>query len=132
MTITREQIADLQPGDVVEVTDKYGCTARGPLRESDLGSLMLGVFVLIRHPKGDPSVHNLDLSVISRAPRPLYVNHPRTEPCAGDIVRDGDGGAWEFWGRRWHLAGVREDVVDISDSGSLTLLWDGQTGQVVQ
>lgn len=35
--ITREQVADLQKGDVVKVTFATGSAVRGPLRETQLG-----------------------------------------------------------------------------------------------
>lgn len=135
------QVDDLRAGDVVEMTyDKYpGVVTRGPLRRGRERLLCLG----------DVPVANLDgnvvwngfhrtLTVVSRAPRSPYVNHPRTEPAPGDVVRDADSDDRRTWTRNvnnfsyeWHanLANVyvpREKLPD-----RLRLLVDGETGQVV-
>jgi hypothetical protein len=91
--ITREQVADLREGDVVEVAHEdwpEGTVVRGPLWLMD-GETLQVARIVVRHWDGrHPFDTGLSLTVISRAPRPLYVNHPRTEPVAGDVVRDAD------------------------------------------
>jgi len=140
MTITREQVADLQPGDVVEVVHEdwpTGTVVRGPLWLMD-GETLQVARIVVRHWDGrHPYDTALTLTVVSRAPRPLYVNHPRTEPVPGDVVRDADGDAWQFYRDEWWCASP--DACDEDDPTGypieyyrpLTLLWDGQTKQVV-
>jgi hypothetical protein len=141
VTITREQVADLQPGDVVELThaSHEGVTLRGPARtHRDSGVVWVGDTLLmdLRGELRDASRWT-HLTVVSRAPRLLYVNHPRTEPVAGDVVRDVDGDAWQFDRDEWWCASP--DACDEDDPlgcpidhfRPLTLLWDGQTKQVV-
>ncbi len=137
--ITREQVSDLKPGDVVElswpslVDDAVTLSVRGPLRESSTGSgdALAVASYGVREQDGDP-VHGdrRTLTVVSRAPRPLYVNHHRTEPVPGDTVHPGDGtlsiafrtvNGW-LWPN-----GKEARVAD----GGLRLLVDGETGQVV-
>lgn len=89
--ITREQVADLHPGDVVElVRNEPGMTTtiRAELRPYHDTGLILGESVLLRLPGGEvPALRaQFELTVISRAPRPLYVNHDRYEPTQGDVV----------------------------------------------
>jgi hypothetical protein len=145
MTLTREQVADLQPGDVVEIvqgTWPAGTTLRGPLRESRTGTLFIGD-VVIRHNDGFPRRWNdFTLTVISRAPRPLYVNHPRTEPVPGDVVRDEEAGVdpalvvlrisvrpgIETW---MDQDGQERTYAHLSPPRRLHLLVDGETGQAV-
>lgn len=137
--ITREQVGALQPGDVVRCTSpRYpGLFSEGPLRESG-GRLMLGGSV-IRCDDGSPSYPDWTLTVVSRAARPLYVNHPRTEPVPGDVVRDADSSndrhTWvknvDGFTHEWlavpgHVYVPREQLPD-----RLRLLVDGETGQVV-
>jgi hypothetical protein len=148
VTITREQVQDLQPGDVVELRlDDWeaGQAIRGPLALSDVYPDVLEVRIpggdgryWVRSENGRPfDPENRSLTVISRAPRPLYVNHDRTEPVEGDIVRDCDGDAWRFEQGKWWCASVDScedddpDAYPIDHYRPLTLLWDGTTGQVV-
>jgi len=144
--ITREQVADLREGDIVEMS--WACeggqiTIRGPLwggrgeqlsvagywvRESD------GAPVQALGPRGSRT-----LTVISRAPQPLYVNHDRSEPVPGDVVRDADsddantwvrnrkGFSYEWLNNRTHDYVPREKLPD-----RLRLLVDGTTGEVVR
>lgn len=70
MSITREQIADLQPGDVVEITDgRFPETiVRGPLHYMN-GNLCCRD-IPVRWPNGNPyGIPCADLTVISRVPR---------------------------------------------------------------
>ena len=141
MTITREQIADLRPGDVVEFTDGRwlpGTVLRGPLWAQSNGALLVGD-LLVRHVNGNPGRwDNGTFTVISRAP--LYVNHPRTEPVPGDVARDeGSNHALavfifvpeEDGGPRWlDTAGDWFSPAEMCEK-RLRLLVDGETGQVV-
>lgn len=154
MTITREQVADLREGDVVELRrdDWPDTITRGPLRTSD-GSLEIADMI-VRWADGSlPTwVGRGHLTVISRAPRPLYVNHPRTQPVPGDVVRDADsearaqiwvcgeeppGDRFEYpearsW-LRWNAGNGRWTYFPQSDlPASLRLLVNGETGQVVR
>lgn len=81
--ITREQVADLQPGDVVEVV------YRGSITREASGYVYVNGRKMLCTPDGDPAAwtSGAELTVVSRAPRPLYANHPRTEPVPGDVVR---------------------------------------------
>jgi hypothetical protein len=149
VTITREQVADLRPGDVVELRlDDWakGAAIRGPLRSTEQETLVLpipggdGVYWV----RGDNG-HAFDgahrtLTVISRAPRPLYVNHHRTEPVPGDVVRDADSGHNAVWlcgdpgdpGRLcWAQSGPPFWVSRDRLPDRLRLLVDGETGEVV-
>ena len=108
--ITREQVADLHPGDVVRISldDGHGFAVEGPLRWSEQ-RVQGGDALVLDHPHiaGTYWVRNSNgtpydekfrtLTVVSRAPRPLYVNHPRTEPVAGDVVRDADTDDHRVW-----------------------------------
>lgn len=135
--ITAEQIADLRPGDVVRVTGWCGATVEGPVTEVESGEgIWLGELLWLSHLASWASRLDATLTVVSRAPR-LYVNHPRTEPVVGDIVRDCDGDAWRYQGGEWYCTSpdcCEEDdpfACPIGDFQPLTLLWDGETGEVV-
>jgi hypothetical protein len=145
VTITREQVADLREGDVVEYHRSDwpdGVVIRGPLHRSKSGGQWIGLATFaIRFDDGDVNGFAFDkdttLTVVSRAPRPLYVNHDRTEPVPGDVVRDADSddpATWHYltWpGGPWY---------DLRGNGKprealparLRLLVDGETGQAVQ
>ena len=137
MTITREQVADLQPGDVVELrhSDWPDTVITGPLRSERTGELVIADLVL-RWTDGSVATWARDLgnlTVISRAPRPLYVNHDRTESVPGDVMRDKDGDIWfsrstDDWISNNHGDGSDEWVRQYAP---LILLVDGETGQVV-
>lgn len=135
MTITREQVADLRPGDVVELhfTDGYDVerTYRGALRES--GGLLYLAHLSLRGPDGEPRRRDGTLTVVSRAPR-LYVNHDREKPKSGDVVRDADDQdsplSWNCVHGTWY----GPDGISISRSdmpARLRLLVDGETGRCV-
>lgn len=80
-------------------------------------------------------------AVTAQEPRPaLYVNHPRTEPVAGDVVRDEDGDLWTLvdrsaYGelRAWHWSTTASKWLHNSPErvAGAVLLVDGETGQVV-
>jgi hypothetical protein len=152
VTITREQVADLREGDVVELaSDRWGgASMRGPLVQNSYGDLTVGRIgyttaprgFVVRTRDGSPSgwadAHTL--TVVSRAPKPMYVNHPRTRPARGDVVRGVDqhgGPCWDYVGgeiRPWSTVGTigfdtrrcRDDLPT-----RLLLVIDGETGRVV-
>jgi len=134
--ITREQVADLQPGDVIEFRDDDwpGTVISGPLVSTAIG-LCLGNFTIVRWANGEPNERSrATLTVVSRAPRPLYANHDRTEAIPGDVIRDEDG---VIWLRDSH--GKWQSADSVADDESLwwttgprpSLVIDGVTGQVV-
>ena len=132
MTIPREQVADLRPGDVVELRyDNYPETViRGPLHG---GATLYVAFLVVRHADGRPGVGD-SLTVISRAPRPLYVNHERTTPIDGDVVRDGEDRLWMFdhFGTWQGVESTCEESNRLTGMEQpLTLLVDGNTKKVV-
>jgi hypothetical protein len=89
VSLTREDVADLRAGDVVEMrwSSYPDVFVRGPLHENSLGALYVG-WLCVRYGEGGGAAYgDGELTVISRAPRPLYVNHDRTEPVPGDVVR---------------------------------------------
>lgn len=141
MTITREQIADLRPGDVVEFADGRwlpGTVLRGPLWAQVSGALLVGD-LLVRHVDGHPGRwDNGTFKVISRAP--LYVNHRRTEPVPGDVARDEEGDGIRLIFRMpsvrrgvdaWYDQDGTERAYELAPGRRLRLLVDGETGQVV-
>lgn len=139
MTITRADVADLRAGDVVELTSPDVPTVRATAPAVDIspGRLYVGLF-LVRWETGEvpAGVRGFDLTVISRAKPPLYVNSDKTEPDPGDVVRsDLEGSAWT-WGyqtdRHWHDTAIGEPVLGGLHGFPLHLLVDGRTGQVVQ
>jgi hypothetical protein len=142
--ITREQVADLQPGDVVGYHDYYwpeGHTVTGALYARDEFLCLAGQ--VIRFPHGEVTAGGRQggtLTVVSRAPRPLYVNSDRTEPVPGDVVRDADSDdamVWMFDAAATDKEApwcppVGDDYHDRSQMPArLRLLVDGETGQVV-
>lgn len=143
MTITREDVADLRAGDVVELQLATGSTIRGALTDDRfVGGLgIAGAGWLIRDSSGDPA-YQLDedataIVVVSRAPRPLYVNHDRTEPVPGDVVRE-EGSplahTWHYLGgddapERWWR--FDDTSIPFDKNASLILLVDGTTGRGV-
>lgn len=140
MTITREQVADLREGDVVELAggNLRGATVRGPVFREHNGWLLVGPDQVVRDPDGAPSSDSRrTLTVVSRAPRPLYVNHPRTEPVPGDVVRDAEvlapAGVWlRPWDNgAWIYADGGTRHLNSELPTCLRLLVDGETGQVV-
>jgi hypothetical protein len=138
VTITREQVADLRPGDVVEISDVHwpnGTVVRGPLWLD--GDTLHCAGEYVRHHDGSAPAGGATqtLTVVSRAPRPLYVNHDRTEPVPGDVVRDADGTGNDVWFRYEFNSGgagwcnLRTQLRNRSElPDSLLLLVDGTTG----
>lgn len=149
MTITRERIADLCPGDVVELRDDRwpeGTVTRGPLRKTDHGLCVAALMVVDSLGDLFDAGGHRSLTVVSRVPRPLYVNHSRTEPVPGDVVRDADRpttNVWVYHGLPdedapwdpplpWAVpgSGLRRDRAALP--ARLRLLVDGETGEAVQ
>jgi hypothetical protein len=140
MTITKEQVADLWNQDVVRLTNPVipGLVVEGKLYEVE-GVLGLCSWMTLRRKDGEPGQNWLgwDLTVVSRAPRPLYVNHPRTEPVAGDYAHelDADGKrlVLRVRGTRYPDKWIDQDGLERTYSvrRRLRLLVDGETGQVV-
>ena len=143
MTITREDVADLRPGDILEYADPKdpSVITRGPVREVETVAgrrwLMFGSSV-IRTPSGDANDHNDRLSrltLVERVPRPVYVNHIRTEPVPGDVMREEDPEGATTWLMDSFQTWQSKDSTHQQSRGfqwPLTLLVDGETGQVVQ
>jgi hypothetical protein len=143
VTITPEQVAGLRPGDVVELTDRNwpdGTILRGPLW-ADGDELRVGDAAMIRWPMRAwmPYQHkDRTLRVISRRPRPLYVNHDRTKPVPGDVVRDAKKHTTSSltWGFFIDGAWMRISTGCTADRSTmpdrLRLLVDGETGMPVQ
>ena len=151
--IRREDVADLRPGDVVEARSERwpGVVVSGPLGDDD-GHLLLGPVGCLRCPDGEVAgmAAGVSLTIVSRAPR-LYVNHPRTEPVPGDVVRIEDAdhpddsytnvhlprheGDAIPWLSLTHDPGSRysdeESLPTHLDGYTVRLLVDGSTGEVV-
>ena len=160
MTITWKQLDELRAGDVVELRDSEwpeDNVIRGTVRSSQLsglkGDLCVGPQILRRRSDGGSSQPNTrTLTFISRAPRPFYINHDRTSPVPGDVVRFEDtrrpgGGSYtnvylpsfNHDGRPWmsltHVRGQRysrrDAEPDPTEGYQVVLLVDGETGEVV-
>jgi hypothetical protein len=145
MSITRDDVADLREGDVVELTSTTwpDGAVRGRLRNDGLyKSLVLKSpcgeeSYVIRNAQGDPScADQRSLTVVSRAPRPLYVNHPRTEPSCGDVFQP-EFSQWPIWVAGHDRIAEHKSAESCRWIGPgslpahLRLLVDGETGQVV-
>jgi hypothetical protein len=132
---SREQVADLQPEDVVEITSptQPGFLTRGPLVADGYGGLRVGV-MLVRTIAGEVGItlerDGYDLTVVSRAPRPLYVNHSRTEPTCGDTANPSDGTSSVAFRTATGWIWPNGTSARPGEHG-LRLLVDGETGQVV-
>lgn len=144
MSITKEQIEarelikGLRSGDVVEIRHASypDVVISGALHEEGR-ALCLG-HTLIRDGNG-AAIWGGALTVVSRAPRPLYVNSDRTEPVPGDVVTLADHvhilGEYQptwFWPERgeWHGTYSAKPIHGAMPA-RLRLLVDGTTGQVV-
>lgn len=161
MTMSTTQIADLHPGDVVELTDDSwtpGTKVTGPLIERPNGALGLGIishresdkFTLnVRRSDGSPAYgYCRTLKVISHAIRPVYLNSDRTEHEVGDIVsypgfngpaifvyaKDSAWAGGQEHGQQTHWRSVKYGMPDtgpIYYRDKLTLLFDARTGRAV-
>lgn len=149
--ITREQVADLRPGDVVELTFPSGSRIRGPLTDNEYEAQRLKIASTgwtVRSASGDPGsslrAGGASLTVVSLAPpRQLYVNHPRTEPVIGDVVIDEDADETVIVFRvagqqyrdpdRWiDQYGTERTYEHLSPPRRLRLLVDGKTAEIVR
>lgn len=147
MTITREQIADLQPGDIVQfryVAWPENTFLQGPLEGEEASNLYVGGHC-VRYGKHQPRLPLLTgaatLIILARKPRQVYVNHPRTGPVPGDVVRDADDDDTLTWNCVepdhtnefcWRDTGRGGQWRPEDLPTRLRLLVDGETGQVVQ
>jgi hypothetical protein len=147
VTITRDDVKDLRPGDVVELHRQgwaNDVVVRGTLRgDSCVGELYIGDYSIFSENGNEPdwlTFPGTTLTVVYRAPRPLYVNHDRTEPVVGDVVRDaGNETDARTWTRNvrasvsyeWHDNKANVYVPREKLPDRLRLLVDGSTGQVV-
>lgn len=131
MTIPAGQLEGLHPGDLIELvitTDGDPITLRGTYPAiTDWAATVTG---------DDP----VTVTVLSRAARPLYVNHTRATHVPGDVVRDDDmpdrAETWTYLGNTpegcWltvTAAGERYYTHPAAMPARLRLLVDGETGQ---
>lgn len=136
--VSVEQVQDLREGDVVTIRNvnwPEGATVTGPLYSQDYSNdlFIAGHPIKTQAACGTPA----EFILIARTPRPVYVNHPRTESAPRDVVRDADDeGNRNTWFRT-HDHGWRSMWTPINRLGRdqlpdrLRLLVDGETGQVV-
>lgn len=120
----------VQPGDVVILRNSNwpeGCTITGRVyldnrEEPHVGGSPIRTMAVC----GTLA----EFSIVSRAPRPLYVNHPRNRPVPGDVANPGDGtksvAFHTIYGWMW----PNRTTARLADNG-LRLLVDGETGEVV-
>lgn len=129
-------VTELRAGDevVIALGGHQGVTISGPLRMDSSGCcLAVGPMTVVTAGK---SVLSQDdrLTVTKLAPRPLYINHDRTEPVDGDVVRDADSGSRQTWVRASSWATIQYG--DFQPSGvlpkRLVLLVDGDTGRAMK
>lgn len=131
MTVTREDVADLRAGDIVTVKySEWDEPVTGKLSVQE-GWLMIAGQV-VRISSGLPSGYLESLVVVERAPVPLYANHDRTEPVDRDAVIDCNGDAWQRRGRCWFSASFNGKYLSELNNAPLTLVFDGETRQVVR
>lgn len=86
--MTPPVVSSLLPGDVVEARRAgwpAGQKVVGPVT-CDGRALVVAEFV-VGWLDGGELDEDKEVVVLERAPRPLYCNHSRTEPVAGDVVR---------------------------------------------
>ena len=135
--ITAAQLAAVQDGDVVELHEHHwadGVVLVGSVASPEPGVLAIGA-VKLQDPGWTVAFGpTATLTVISRKPGPVYVNHSRAEPAAGDFACDADSDepGWWFhdddgdWLTRATAVYDRDELPN-----RLRLLVDGNTGQVV-
>lgn len=127
--ITAADVADLVPGDVITVTG-LNSTATGPLIEKD-GALYIAGYLLVRDASGRPFPAIDTLTMVSRAPRPVYANTWRN-PVAGDVARAADSSTdsrtWAFDGESWTPVGTGS-APGTSTPNQYRLLIDGDSGR---
>lgn len=139
--ITAAQIAELRDGDFVELRslEHDGFVVRGFIRHE--GETKYIGPNLLCWDRGRPAswVNEYRLTVVERAPDPIYVNHRRGTPVRGDVVRNADdlndSRVWMFTEPDGPLAWVESsDHCRSRDQlpERLLLLVDGQTGWAVR
>lgn len=140
MTITPDQVKDLQPGDVVRIRNynwPEGTSITGPAYRDPERNALKQVYVG-GHPIGTMAFCGTlaEFEIISRAPRPLYVNHRRTWAMKGDVARaaerDDPHLTWGYDGDRWCSIDTHARTAFGFRPGPLRLLVDGETGQAVR
>ena len=155
MTLTREFVATLNPGDVVTMTSvrwPEETAVTGKLFINDVGSLSLprptNDGYIVRYADGEPFLpEQRSIEIVKRAPVPFYTNSDRDKPVAGDVAvnRHGQirtaqptaaassshGMGWWGWSRDFG-GNLWTGEVDFRDGGQLTLIADGTTGKIVK
>lgn len=137
--MSAQDAQDLRAGDVVVVAHSgwpEGSFIRGELYEQECGPGLYCCGFQVANSDGTTFLPDVwaEVTVVSRAPRPLYVNHPRTEPVNGDTVADEDNGGADWTWHRVHDEWLRADGASFVRSelpARLRLLVDGETGRVV-
>lgn len=149
MSITRERLADLQAGDVVQATHDLwpeGSFIRGPVTPWNDGQPRDQALYLCGYPirtadGGAPSdADRWTILEVEPGPRPVYVNADRMTPAAGDVVRDADdeqtATTWVLvdhdTGPKWLESGVGTERDPATLPARLKLLVDGHTGKGVR
>lgn len=139
MTISPAQVKDLQPGDVVRIRSynwPEGTSITGPAYR-DPGRGTLKRLEVGGHPIETMAACGTlaEFEIVSRAPRPLYVNHQRAWAMKGDVARSAECDnpylVWGYDGTRWYLIDTRTLAQPDFNPGPLRLLVDGETGQAV-
>ena len=112
MTITHDQVRDLNPGDIVRFRINSwpeGLYLEGPLvgvaKGSDYGRG--GPALALSEPSGQRYIirtetghswwgEERDLAVVRRVAKAFYINHERDKPVDGDVAVDGEGWVHNF------------------------------------
>lgn len=145
MTTSKEQLADLRAGDLVDFRrDHWPSTAfvRGPLGQSDYDETLYildGLYGVRQH-NGSPYYIDSTVTLVERGLQPVYVNHSRTEPFSGDIVCDADAPSnhrltylfGDDDSYPWRECMINGEWLPRDELPKrLRLLIDGETGEVV-
>lgn len=154
MTLTREFVATLNPGDVVTMTSTRwpeDSAVTGKLIINNAGSLFLPLpddrGYVVRYENGSPFMAiDRTVTVVKRAPVPFYTNSDREKPVPGDVAVNEKGevrtaqptmvatGGMGWWGWHTELGGhLWTDLRCFRPDGTqLTLIADGTTGKIVK
>lgn len=152
MTMTKDDVADLREGDIIEITytQHPGVILRGPVRNLRPASNSLAVgSSIVRFSDGETGPQIDTVRVIERAARPVYKNSDRTEYKIGDIVTYDDyyfgrigpfrytgevewAGSQEAGGyTAWVGSRGRANRAPVDHADELILLVDGETIEAV-